>query len=168
NVDIATYRAEFLSHYYEQARRPLRAYAFGMIDRWARLGAMAPRVANAVSHATGVKHVLRRALSLAREREVPRLARSSFRQWALRRGTPTVGDTRERSAAANGDAEIILWVDTFNNYFYPQTSRAATAPDVPAQRISRASRAWVCAAPACRHRSPPRPLSPQSAHEDDR
>jgi len=125
NVDIATYRAEFLSHYYEQARRPLRAYAFGMIDRWARLGAMAPRVANAVSHATGVKHVLRRALSLAREREVPRLARSSFRQWALRRGTPTVGDTRERSAAANGDAEIILWVDTFNNYFYPQTSRAA-------------------------------------------
>ena len=33
NVDIATYRAEFLSHYYETHRRPLHAYAFGMVDR---------------------------------------------------------------------------------------------------------------------------------------
>jgi len=28
NVDIATYKAEFLSHYYEGRMRPLRAYAF--------------------------------------------------------------------------------------------------------------------------------------------
>ena len=33
NVDIATYRAEFLSHYYETRRRPLQAYAFGLIDQ---------------------------------------------------------------------------------------------------------------------------------------
>ena len=46
NVDIATYRSEFLSHYYESRRRPLHAYAFGMIDRWARLASIAPRVAN--------------------------------------------------------------------------------------------------------------------------
>ena len=43
NVDVATYKAEFLSHYYEDRSRPLHAYAFGMIDRWARLGSMAPR-----------------------------------------------------------------------------------------------------------------------------
>jgi Fe-S oxidoreductase len=125
NVDIATYRAEFLSHYFEHARRPLRAYAFGMIDRWARLGAIAPRVANALGHAPGAKGVLRRALSLAREREVPRLAPISFRQWARRRGTPAVGDDRERGVAENGSTEVILWLDTFNNYFCPQTSRAA-------------------------------------------
>jgi len=35
NVDVATYKAEFLSHYYESKRRPLRAHAFGKIDRWA-------------------------------------------------------------------------------------------------------------------------------------
>ena len=125
NVDIATYRAEFLSHYYEQARRPLRAYAFGMIDRWARLGSAAPAVANALGHAPGLKDLLRGALGLAREREVPRLAPSSFRRWALRRGTPTIEDARELRTAANRDGEIILWVDTFNNYFYPHTSRAA-------------------------------------------
>ena len=112
NVDIATYRAEFLSHYYEHARRPLHAYAFGMIDRWARLGSIAPRAANALSHAPGLKNLFQRVLTLAPARELPRLAPVSFRQWATRRGTPTDGD-------------VILWVDTFNNYFHPQTSQAA-------------------------------------------
>src|ERR1700732_1235281 len=37
NVDLATYRAEFLSHYYEGKTRPLHAHAFGRIDRWARM-----------------------------------------------------------------------------------------------------------------------------------
>ena len=65
NVDIATYRAEFLSHYYETERRPLHAYAFGMIDRWARIGSMTPRLANAVANAPGVNAVLRKMLHLA-------------------------------------------------------------------------------------------------------
>ncbi len=38
NVDLATYKAEFLSHYYEGKRRPLHAYAFGMIDRMGETG----------------------------------------------------------------------------------------------------------------------------------
>ena len=42
NVDLATYRSEFLSTYYESHARPLEAYAFGMIDRWARLGSISP------------------------------------------------------------------------------------------------------------------------------
>src|SRR5206468_431504 len=117
NVDIATYRAEFLSHYYEQARRPIHAYAFGMIDRWARLGAIAPGIANAFARAPGVKDVLQRVLHLARPRELPRLAAASFRRTALRRGTPAADDMRPGVTA-------ILWVDTFNNYFQPQTSEA--------------------------------------------
>jgi Fe-S oxidoreductase len=115
NVDIATYRAEFLSHYYERNRRPLHAYAFGMIDRWARLGSMTPRLANAVSGAPGVQHLIKKLLDLAPQRELPRLAPVSFRQWARRRGVT--------SSAGVGD--VILWVDTFNNYFHPRTSEAA-------------------------------------------
>src|SRR5229473_6227429 len=46
NVDIATYKAEFLSHYYESKRRPLHAYAFGMIDRWAQFVSFAPGIIN--------------------------------------------------------------------------------------------------------------------------
>src|SRR5258706_4129075 len=51
NVDIATYKAEFLSHYYESKRRPLRAVAFGKIDRSAPGASTAPRIANFFSHA---------------------------------------------------------------------------------------------------------------------
>src|SRR6185369_12416475 len=91
NVDIATYRAEFLSHYYESARRPLHAYAFGMIDRWARLGSMTPRLANVFSRAPGVDGALRRMLHLASQRELPRLAPESFRRWAVRRKVPATG-----------------------------------------------------------------------------
>ena len=65
NVDLATYKAEFLSHYYEGKRRPLHAYAFGMIDQWAELGSLAPRIANLLSSAPGSKHLMQKALGLS-------------------------------------------------------------------------------------------------------
>ncbi len=42
SVDMATYKAEFLAHHYEGKVRPLAHYAFGRIDRWARLASVAP------------------------------------------------------------------------------------------------------------------------------
>ena len=54
NVDLATYRAEFLAHYYEGRRRPLEAYAFGLIDKWAALGSATPALANLAMKPPGV------------------------------------------------------------------------------------------------------------------
>jgi len=119
NVDVATYKAEFLSHYYESKRRPLRAYVFGKIDRWARLASTAPRVANFFSHAPGLRHLLGLMLGLAPQRKIPSLAHPSFRQWACRERPALF----EKSQSAK--REVLLWVDTFNNYFHPDTSRAA-------------------------------------------
>jgi Fe-S oxidoreductase len=123
NVDIATYRAEFLSHYYEDTRRPLYAYAFGLIDRWARLGAIAPGISNWIVNAPGVNRLVRRALHLASERTLPRLAATPFRASALRQGIRTV----TASTAWDAERDVVLWADTFNNYFQPQTSHAAMA-----------------------------------------
>jgi FAD/FMN-containing dehydrogenase/Fe-S oxidoreductase len=114
NVDLATYKAEFLSHYYQRKRRPLHAYAFGMIDRWAELGSFAPRMANFLSNVSGPKHLMRKALGLASQRQMPRLATVSFQQWA-----------GKQRIAAEGKPSVILWADTFNNYFKPETSQAA-------------------------------------------
>src|SRR6058998_695825 len=47
NVDMATYKAEFLSHYYKWRLRPLTAYSMGWIHRWSRLASLAPAAANA-------------------------------------------------------------------------------------------------------------------------
>jgi FAD/FMN-containing dehydrogenase/Fe-S oxidoreductase len=126
NVDVATYKAEFLAHYYEDKTRPLHAYAFGMIDRWAQLGSIAPRVANFFSQAPGFRHILQSALHLAPQRRVPQFAHSTFQQWARKHHVPGLGaNSGAPSAAAPDKGEVILWADTFNNYFHPDTSRAA-------------------------------------------
>jgi len=121
NVDVATYKAEFLAHYYEKKRRPLHAHMFGKIDRWARLGSAAPGMANFLSHAPGLRQLLGVMLGLAPQREIPRLASVSFQRWAQRK-RPQVFDKQQRNAEK---PEVLLWVDTFNNYFHPETSRAA-------------------------------------------
>jgi Fe-S oxidoreductase len=107
NVDLATYKAEFLSHYYQHKRRPLHAYAFGMIDQWAKLGSYAPRTANFLSNLS----FMRKALGLAPERQMPKIAAMNFQQWA-----------RWRRVSAG---DVVLWPDTFNNYYKPETSQAA-------------------------------------------
>jgi len=146
NVDIATYKAEFLSHYYEKKGRPLHAYAFGMIDRWARWASHAPRIANFFSHAPGLAHLIRKILRLAPERLLPRLAPVSFQRWAQRNHVPQlereVGS--ESKSAADKLREVILWADTFSNYFHPETARAALAVLREAGFKVRVSRQHLC------------------------
>jgi FAD/FMN-containing dehydrogenase/Fe-S oxidoreductase len=119
NVDIATYKSEFLFHYYRNKNRPLHAYAFGLIDRWAHLASFAPGVANFVSGAPGSNQLLRKVLQLAPERQMPRFASTSFQKWARRHQVPACDDKRV------GAPTVILWADTFNNYYRPKTSQAA-------------------------------------------
>ena len=121
NVDMATYRAEFLAHYYETRGRPLEAHAFGLIDRWAALGSRMPILANAMMTAPGLSGAVRRLLHLTPQRNMPGLARRSFQRWAAANRVPAPG-------SANGaKPEAILWADTFNNYFRPETGEAALA-----------------------------------------
>jgi FAD/FMN-containing dehydrogenase/Fe-S oxidoreductase len=120
NVDIATYKAEFLSHFYESNRRPLFAHAFGKIDKWLRAASFSPRTANFFSHAPGFSHIMRAALRLAPERQIPRLAPASFLQSFRKNRRKSMSPT-----ALAGAREVILWVDTFNNHFHPETIRAA-------------------------------------------
>jgi Fe-S oxidoreductase len=125
NVDIATYKAEFLSHYYEKKRRPLSAYVFGLVNLWASIGSLIPGIANFFSHAPGSRHLLQRVLGLATQRQLPRLAPMSFRQW-VRRNRPSIfGEGMSLQSAPHNGRQVVLWVDTFNNYFRPETCRAA-------------------------------------------
>jgi Fe-S oxidoreductase len=115
NVDMATYKSEFLSHYYEGRLRPRTAYAFGYLDRWARLAMQAPGLANAASSAPAFGRLLRWLANIAPEREIPKWARQSFQNWFHRR----------RARRADGRPKVLLWPDTFNNYFHPHVARAA-------------------------------------------
>src|SRR5437762_2419119 len=118
SVDMATYKAEFLSHYYEGRLRPRHAYAFGYIDRFARFAATAPAVFNFFTQTAGLAKIAKSVAGMPRQRKIPALASRSFTSWFDRR--------QKQSAEANGKQQVILWPDTFNNYFFPQTAQAAT------------------------------------------
>jgi FAD/FMN-containing dehydrogenase/Fe-S oxidoreductase len=127
NVDIATYKAEFLSHYYEHRSRPLRAYAFGQIDRWARLGSLAPYISNFFAQAPVSRQVVMKVLGVAAARKIPKLAAQTFQRWARRSMVPASGDTTRPRPEPRADSRgrAILWADTFTNYFHPESGRAA-------------------------------------------
>ena len=115
NVDVATYKAEFLSHYYEQHRRPLHAYAFGMMDRWAHLASAMPALANLPGRTPILRDLLKSVLDIAPQRSVPAFARHTFQS-----------NVRSASAGKYVDRPaVLLWPDTWNNYFHPHTAHAA-------------------------------------------
>jgi Fe-S oxidoreductase len=114
NVDMATYKAEFLSHYYARRLRPRSAYAMGLVYWWARLGSLMPRVVNALTATPGLADAMKWLGDVAPARAVPRFADRTFRHWFER-----------RTAAITGGRRVILWPDTFNNHFFPDTARAA-------------------------------------------
>jgi len=123
SVDMATYKAEFLAHHYEHHSRPLSHYAFGRIDRWARLASIAPGVVNAINKAPGISHLIKSMLHIHPSRKFPRFSRPFTPDRRLARDPQRRKDRRNPLPA---DAPtVFLWADTFNNYFHPATLRAA-------------------------------------------
>jgi len=114
NVDVATYKAEFLSHYYEGRLRPRHAYTMGWIHRWARLASLAPEIVNLIGSAPGVGALAKALGDLAPERSLPKFARQTFKSWIQHRG-----------GRSTTGSKVVLWADTFNNYFHPEVAAAA-------------------------------------------
>jgi FAD/FMN-containing dehydrogenase/Fe-S oxidoreductase len=166
SVDVATYKAEFLSHYYEGRLRPRSAYAFGHIDLWARLASHAPGLVNLTTQLPFLRDIAKFVAGVAPQRTLPAFAPETFRSWFHRTrknsswsggrlrppseaeralldsarwpsllgsprppaapwksGASAPRQTREESRASA--PEVLLWPDTFNNYFHPATAKAA-------------------------------------------
>ncbi|MGD0759641.1 MAG: FAD-linked oxidase C-terminal domain-containing protein [Candidatus Sulfotelmatobacter sp.] len=117
-VDVATYKAEFLSHYYEGRVLPLNAYAFGHIDFWARLASNAPGLANLTTQLPVLRDLAKFLVGVPPQRKIPPFAPRSFKSSWFGRG--------ENSSSRNANGpRVLLWPDTFNNYFLPATAMAA-------------------------------------------
>jgi Fe-S oxidoreductase len=114
NVDMATYKAEFLAHYWEGRVRPIHAYAFGWIDKWARLASVAPGFANLFTQLPGVSALAKTVAGVPLKRQIPAFAAQTFRAWF-----------RGRKSSSRNGRKVLLWADTFNNYFMPETAQAA-------------------------------------------
>jgi FAD/FMN-containing dehydrogenase/Fe-S oxidoreductase len=116
NVDMATYKAEFLAHHYEGRLRPRAHYALGWLPVAARAvtkAHLAP-VVNAMAHAPLLPRLATRAAGLA-PREIPLFAGETLQQWWTRRGGSRPGMR----------GTVLLWPDTFTNSFQPRVGQAA-------------------------------------------
>src|SRR5581483_2516624 len=95
------------------------AYAFGWIDRWARLASAAPGFANLFTQLPVLRSLAKLAVGMSQERKIPAFAGQTFKSWFKSRS-----GRKGRALPSNGK-RVLLWPDTFNNYFFPETARAA-------------------------------------------
>ena len=111
-VDMATYKAEVLYQRYRRRLRPPAHYSLGWLPRWARLASRAPRLANAALRTPALAGLAKRLGGIDARRPLPQFAAQSFR-----RGSPAV--------PRRPGAPVLLWVDTFTDYFTPEVGQAA-------------------------------------------
>lgn len=114
NVDMASYKAEFLAHHYAGRLRPRAAYAMGLIPYWARIGSLMPEVVNAVLNAPLLGSLIKFTGGISPKRTMPPFAPGTFEAWF-----------RSRRNRRTAGPPLILWADTFNNYFHPEVAKAA-------------------------------------------
>ncbi|MBP2344806.1 FAD/FMN-containing dehydrogenase/Fe-S oxidoreductase [Streptomyces cinnamonensis] len=144
-VDMASYKSEFLHHHWAGRIRPLAHYTLGGLPGWLRLIARL-RAAGAVNTAARLLPVP--VPGLARERDLPELAKRPFTRGTHGRRPTGEGAVPAGSRAADGGravpagsgsadgsraadrgraagAAVVLWPDTFTEYLAPEVGHAA-------------------------------------------
>ena len=127
-VDMAAYKAEFLAQRYKGRIHPPRHYVFGFADKLAQLGSLAPGLTNAMLTGSITSPVIKRIAGVARERELPKLAARSYQRLRGKSSSSPALSARERGkegAARVTDRTVLLWPDTWNNYYHPSTLESA-------------------------------------------
>jgi FAD/FMN-containing dehydrogenase/Fe-S oxidoreductase len=115
SVDLPTLKAEFLAHHYTRRLRPRHAYAFGLVDQAARHGARVPRLVNLVGRGRLTSRLVKAAVGIAPQRELPAFAPQTLQAWYRTRG----------GSHAPGGRRVLLWPDTFTNHFHAEIGIAA-------------------------------------------
>ncbi|MFI5678992.1 FAD-binding and (Fe-S)-binding domain-containing protein [Streptomyces cellulosae] len=131
DVDMATYKAEFLSHHYEGRpwRRPRAHLSMGWLPALAQAVGRA-RLGPVVNTLTHTPPLSKAAVAMAgvEDREVPLFAGQTLRQWFTRRheryGDGAAGDGGGSTRGAVRGT-VLLWPDTFTNHFHPHVGQAA-------------------------------------------
>ena len=125
HVDMATYKAEFLSNYYQGRLRPLSAYALGFIPWIGRVASRAPSVVNAVLSNRVLAALVKRPAGITTKRAAPSFAQRSFRRSAM-----------AKRLELEGAPTVVLWPDTFTDQYQPRRAEAiVTVLEAAGQRV---------------------------------
>jgi len=123
-VDIASYKAEFMHKHYETRRRPLAHHVFGQLGRWLPYLARVSGLVNSVQN--GLPGMFaKRALGISHDMALPTLAKQAASQWAK-----TNAQEQCDHFYWFGDSEnppVVLWNDSINNHYRPSIVRSAVS-----------------------------------------
>ncbi len=132
-VDIASYKAEFLSHYYDGRRRPRSMLALGLLPWAARAVSRVTWLPNTTLRLPGVGRAIRAVAGVTTTRPAPRFARRPFRRGPVAKA--------HRDLA---DATVVVWPDTFTDAFQPGVADDLVAVlEASGERVAVPSR-WAC------------------------
>ena len=128
-VDMAAYKAEFLSHHYAGRIRPRAHYSLGYLPMIARSIGRFARIANRIL-ASPLSALVKRAGGIDARRAFPEFASRSL---------------QDSVRPVGGDPSVILFPDTFSNYFSPEVGISAVAVlEALGERVEIPSGALCC------------------------
>lgn len=132
-VDMATYKSEFLFHYYARRLRPRVAYATGLIPWSGRVASRMPRVANALLGSRVTGPVLKSMAGLSARRSAPAFAGETFRNGSI-----------AQRLRAQASPTVVLWPDTFTDLYLPARGVAtAEVLEYAGERVILPKK-WAC------------------------
>ena len=132
-VDVASYKSEFLSHYYEGRIRPRSMVALALLPWIARALSRATWLPNLALGLPGVGTVVRKVAGVTTARPAPHFAGTTFRHGR------TAADHRDDLAAS-----VVVWPDSFTDSFRPGVADDLVAVlEATGDRVAVPS-AWAC------------------------
>jgi FAD/FMN-containing dehydrogenase/Fe-S oxidoreductase len=127
-VDVARFKSEFLAGYWQRHGMPLRTRMVGHARTLAEWGSRVAPLANAVARSAPARWLNERLFDLDRRRTPPAWAAEPFAgQFARRR--PATAQLESRTASTRprpgSGREVVLFMDTFTNFYHPDIGTAA-------------------------------------------
>jgi len=115
-VDMARMKVEFLHHYKNKHGLTMKDRLVAHLPRYAPWAARFPWLANLRDTLPGAAAISDRWFGLSASRTLPKWRKDTFISTLP---LPLAG------GAGEGEGEVVLFADTFNNYFEPENARAA-------------------------------------------
>ncbi len=123
-VDMARMKIEFLNQWQQKRGLSLKDKLIATLPRWAPWAARLPFLFNLRNTLPGAARLTEKWLGFSARRSLPTWRRDTF----LNTRTASLGNgklARPGQAPSSGSAEVVLFADTFNNYFESENLHAA-------------------------------------------
>ena len=115
DADEFDFLVEGLTPDEEPAGLDLQKRFFGNVETFAKVGSLAPELANAVTQSRPGEWLLERIAGVDSRRDLPELATETLREWYGARGSQVTGAERD----------VVLYPDLYTDYFEPERGKAA-------------------------------------------